>query len=112
MKFSIKDKRAEASFVSDQTHRGYKDSVHGGIISAILDEVVIWASYASTGSFGVTAELNVRFLKPVPIKKEFIIIGEMIENKGKILTGKGVMKDSSGNVYAQAKAKIVPLSKE
>ncbi len=110
MDFFLHKKKSEAKFIGDKTHLGYENLVHGGIISAILDDAIIWASYALMGSFGITAELNVRFLKPVHINKEFIIIGEMIEDKGKIWIGKGIMKDKDSNLYAQAKAKVLPLS--
>ncbi len=109
-KFTLHNKKAETRFIANKTHIGYENIVHGGIISALLDDAIIWASYTSLNSFGVTAELKVRFIKPVPINKEFIINGEIVENKGKLLIGRGVMKDSSGEVFAAAKAKIIALN--
>jgi uncharacterized protein (TIGR00369 family) len=40
--------------------------VHGGIITALLDEAAAWALMARHGRLGVTRELTSRFLKPVP----------------------------------------------
>ena len=110
-KFILQNGKSQTKFIGDKSHMGYENIVHGGIISALLDDAIIWASYAFMGSFGVTAELTVRFIKPVPINKKFIINGEILEDKGRLWIGSGCMKDESGNVYAAAKARIIPIKK-
>ena len=60
--FAAKGDGVEAEYTAESEHVGYEDVVHGGIISALLDEAIIWAVYVSTGRFGVTAELCIRFL--------------------------------------------------
>lgn len=105
--FSIGENSARATFVADETHLGYENAVHGGIISALLDEAVIWACYASTGHFGVTAELNVRFKKPLPLHKKCIVEGKMLEDKGKIWIVEAKIVDEENNFYAKAMAKIM-----
>ncbi|RPJ63161.1 MAG: hypothetical protein EHM24_24820, partial [Acidobacteria bacterium] len=42
--------------------------VHGGIVSALLDEVMVWSAFYTTGSHAVTAELTVRFVRPVRVE--------------------------------------------
>lgn len=108
-KFTLYDKKSETKFTGTEYHLGYENMIHGGIISALLDDAIVWASYASTGLFGVTAELNIRFLKPVPINQEFTIKGEILEDKGKLLIGRGTLEDDNGDIYAAAKARIIPL---
>ena len=88
---------------------GYEDVVHGGIISSVLDEAVIWASYASTGLFGVTAELNVRFLKPVHIGQTYTIQGWLTEQKGRMHIAEAILSDSTQKIMARATAKILPV---
>lgn len=111
LNFSLHKGKSETTFTGKSTHLGYENIVHGGIISAILDDAIIWAVYASKGSLGMTAELTVRFLKPVPMNKKFLIRGELVQDKGRLWIGRGYMKDRDGKVYAEARAKIVPLKK-
>ncbi len=107
--FSLAENSAKAIFIADETHLGYENAVHGGIISALLDEAIIWACYASTREFGVTAELNVRFKKPLPIHKKCIVEGKMIENRGKLWIAEAKILDERNNFYAKATAKIIPV---
>lgn len=44
---------------------GFDGMVHGGIISALMDEAAAYALFARHGKLGVTREMTVRFLKPV-----------------------------------------------
>jgi len=106
--FSLSENSAKATFIADKTHLGYENVVHGGIISALLDEAIIWACYASTREFGVTAELNVRFKKPLPIHKKCIVEGKMIKNRGKLWIAEAKILDEENNFYAKATAKIIP----
>lgn len=49
---------------------GFDDMVHGGIISALMDEAAAYALFARHGKLGVTREIAVRFLKPVPTETD------------------------------------------
>ena len=109
LNFSLQNGKSETTFTGNNTHLGYKNVVHGGIISAILDDAIIWAVYASRKSLGMTAELTVRFLKPVPMNKKFSVQGELVQDKGRLWIGKGYMKDKDGKIYAEARAKVVPV---
>jgi acyl-coenzyme A thioesterase PaaI-like protein len=40
IKFCLCDEGVEAVFTPDVTHAGYENVVHGGILSALLDEAV------------------------------------------------------------------------
>ena len=52
-------------------HQSYPNRMHGGLISALLDEVIGRAiNIPEPEAFGVTSELNVKFKKPVPLNDE------------------------------------------
>lgn len=110
--FTIHEESVRATFVPDETLVGYEDAIHGGIISALLDEAIIWASYASTNRFGVTAELHVRFLKPLHVNEACRIVGKMLENKGRIWIVEGRIMDLRGDLIAKARGKVIPISKD
>ena len=63
---TLEDGSVEAVFECDKTYEGYKDLLHGGIISALLDGAMTNCMFAQ-GSRALTAELNVRFHQPVAI---------------------------------------------
>lgn len=96
-----------AEFTPDRSHAGYEDKVHGGIISSLLDEALIWASYLSTDTFGVTAEMTIRFLKPLPIHTSCRIRGRTLKNRNRISFAESWIQDSSKTVYAKASGKVV-----
>jgi len=45
--------------------QGYVNVLHGGIQATIMDEIASWLVYALLDTAGVTANLNVNYLKPV-----------------------------------------------
>jgi uncharacterized protein (TIGR00369 family) len=99
-----------AAFIPDKSVLGYGHAVHGGIISTLLDEAIIWAAYSHKNRFGVTAELNVRFIEPLTIEKKCIIEAQLTEDKGKIWIVEAKIYDQDGTLYAKAKGKVVPMS--
>jgi len=63
-----------AKFVLRAEHVGFRETIHGGIISTVLDEAMVWAVGVRTKRFAYCAELNVRFLQPARPHDEFMVI--------------------------------------
>jgi acyl-coenzyme A thioesterase PaaI-like protein len=61
-------------FPCREVFRSYPETLHGGIISALLDAAMTNALF-STGLVGVTAELSVRFLAPVALNRGAVVRG-------------------------------------
>jgi uncharacterized protein (TIGR00369 family) len=57
---------------------GFDGWVHGGIIATLLDEVGAWALLSHFGRLGVTSELLIHYLKPVPTATEIIVEGKIM----------------------------------
>ncbi len=51
---------------TDETLSGFPRILHGGVQTTVLDELAFWAVFVPFRVLTVTAEINVRFLKPVP----------------------------------------------
>jgi uncharacterized protein (TIGR00369 family) len=60
---------------------GWKDLVHGGIISTILDEVMGRSVIYKMKHFAMTKSMSVDFLKPVYIGTELKAEGKVLEIK-------------------------------
>lgn len=85
--------------------QGYKNVVHGGIVSTLLDEVMVHAG-VSEGFINVTAELNVKYKKPVPVETNLVFEGKITEKKRRILLAEGRVFDDEGTVFSVSTGKL------
>ena len=112
--YEMEDNSVIALFSFKEIHQSYPERTHGGMISAMLDETIgraIWAIEPNT--WGVTANLQVKFRKPVPYEIPLKALGSITENKSRLFKGVGRIETMEGEVLAEAEATYVklPLSK-
>jgi uncharacterized protein (TIGR00369 family) len=88
--------------------QGWQGVLHGGLISTVLDEIMIKAA-AQKGLKCVTAELNIKFKKPALLKKEFTIKGKVSEIRRRIVLTEGSVVDSDGTTIAAANGKFITI---
>jgi uncharacterized protein (TIGR00369 family) len=62
----VEDGGVEASFDCNRVFEGFPRCLHGGIVSSLLDGAMTNCIF-SRGLVAFTAELNVRFLRPVAV---------------------------------------------
>lgn len=74
IRFYTDGQGAYGEYIPTEVYQGYKGIVHGGILAALLDEVMAKA-LAAHGIDGVTAKLEVRFRKPVPTNSRLLLRG-------------------------------------
>jgi acyl-coenzyme A thioesterase PaaI-like protein len=102
-----------ARFTAQDIHQGYPGRMHGGIITGILDETIGRAINIGEGehpmTWGVTAELTVRFRKPVPLGVELTARGRITRDIHHIFEGTGELYLPDGTVAATAHGKWVRL---
>lgn len=112
VRFEVEAGVVTARFVPHRDHCGYNDRVHGGVIAALLDEVMGWAPSALKRRFCVAAEIVIRYLKPLPIGQPVTVRGEMTADRGRLWEARGEIADDDGTVYARGTGKYRPLSDE
>jgi uncharacterized protein (TIGR00369 family) len=79
MRFYAKDESV-FSWVAVSEHLcGWQNLVHGGVITAILDEIMSRTALYILKQFIMTKEINVKFLKPVLIGRELMAQGIVLE---------------------------------
>ena len=93
-------------------YEGYPGIVHGGIIAAILDETGGRAYLDDPNHFMVTAQLNVRYRKPVPIATELVVLGETTEGRGSVNKAHSEIQTSTGEVLAEADLVLVDITEK
>lgn len=99
--------RAWLTVVIADHYQGWEGVAHGGVVAALLDELSVYAGMGESRRV-VTAELTVRYLKPVPIGKDVFIEATLRER-----AGRSVMVDArlscDGVVLATSSARLVVL---
>lgn len=92
---------------------GFTGVVHGGIISTVLDEIMVWAACTETKQFAYCAELTVRYLRPTRPGVDVVARGELVQNRrGRIFLTRGELRDADGQVLAEATGKYLPIPAE
>jgi uncharacterized protein (TIGR00369 family) len=109
--FVRKDGAVISEIVADERFQGYKNVLHGGIISSMLDEVMI-KSVLATGIFAVTAEMTVKFRRPVFTGQRISFIGKLAEQKGRIFKAEGTAANDDGVIVASATATFLEAKGE
>jgi acyl-coenzyme A thioesterase PaaI-like protein len=93
-------------------HQGWPGVLHGGIISAILDETIARVAFLHD-RWVHTARLVVRFLKPAPLGKVLRATGELHRDARLLMEMRGkLVLAETGEVLAEAAGTFVPLPPE
>jgi uncharacterized protein (TIGR00369 family) len=103
--FYVKDDRVVAEYTAGPNFEGYKDILHGGILSSLLDEVMI-RSVLALGIYCLTSEIKVKFKKMVKIGDKLSLEGRLVEDKGRILTAEGKITNQENEVVAEGEGKF------
>ena len=104
--FYVKDDEVVAEYTAGRHFEGYRDILHGGILSALLDEVMIRAVLALE-IYCVTSEIRVKFRKMVKTGDKLSLVGRLVEDKGRILTAEGKITNQHNQVVAEGEATFV-----
>jgi acyl-coenzyme A thioesterase PaaI-like protein len=96
-----------ADFVPAERFEGYTGMVHGGVISAVLDEVMAWSLYRNE-IWAVTGELSVRFRAPVEVGDATRATGWRVSQHGRrIEMASELRRRRDGAVLATATALFI-----
>ena len=110
--FEVTANGATARYTGLQRHQGYDGTLHGGVITALLDETMGWAIFHQ-GIWGVTAKLDVTFKRPVLTGEELVVTGALVRDRGRTIETRGtVARARDGEVLAQATAVFMRMPDE
>lgn len=105
-RFYFDGEKATTEVEASSSFEGYRGIYHGGVISSLLDEVMIKAILARE-IYAVTAELTIRFVTPVRVGDRIKLTGWVTGTKGKLYFAQGEATGQDGRVYATASAKYI-----
>jgi uncharacterized protein (TIGR00369 family) len=102
-----------ADYTVPEHFQGYPGVVHGGIVTAMLDEVTGRAHITNENTrFMFTAKIEIRFRKNVPVGKPLRIVGRIEKSKKRMASSTGKIFGPEGDVLAEAKTLLVDLPEE
>lgn len=102
--------RAWTELVLTHSHEGWAGVIHGGILAALLDEVMGWALFQQD-CWGVTAELGVRYKAPVVVGQRVRVEGWVTDVHRRIFHAAGRVLDArSGEVLCTGEATYMAAS--
>lgn len=106
--FASEDGTISGNITLTEHQQGPPNFAHGGASAALLDEVMGVAVWHA-GKSVVVVNLNLDYLKPVPLNQEIEIIGHVteVENEGKIVKANGEIHLPDGNVAVKASGTYV-----
>jgi uncharacterized protein (TIGR00369 family) len=87
-------------------YQGWRGIAHGGIVMALLDEAMAHAA-GFAGHRGVTASVNVRFRKPVPLERPIEVRGRVAWQRRNVLGVEASIFDADGDLLARAEGHFV-----
>ncbi len=108
LKFDFDGTSLKTGFTPKKEHQGYFNIVHGGIITTLLDEVMVQLAIYM-GMPAVTAQMDIRLKKPLKVGEEITVTAEILKETRKTFEtyAKAVTKD--GTVVADSRGKLVKV---
>jgi acyl-coenzyme A thioesterase PaaI-like protein len=110
LRFETDGRIVRGRFLPQKEFVGFRDTMHGGLVATLLDEIMVWACAVQTKRFGFCAEMTIRFLQPVRPGEEIIVEAELTANRrNRIFEAKSEARTQSGQVLAMATGKYMPV---
>lgn len=99
---------ARAEVTLPERLQGYRDVAHGGVVMMLLDEGMAHAC-RFVGHKAMTASVEVRFRKPVPLGQALVVTGRYKERRRTILFLEAIVALPDGTPLATASGTFVSL---
>jgi acyl-coenzyme A thioesterase PaaI-like protein len=110
LRFETDGQSVRTHFQTRAEHAGFRDTVHGGLIATLLDEIMVWACAVRTRRFSFCGELKVRFLHPLRPGETATASAELVANRReRLFEAKAELRNAAGLVVATASGKYLPV---
>lgn len=110
--YNMEDGSVMTLFRYREQHQSYPGRVHGGLITAMLDEMglrALWAKERSEETFGVTFSIDTKYRKPVPYDTELVGKGTVVKSSPRFFVTEACIMDKKGEVLANGTVKYLKL---
>lgn len=104
--YEFDDREARAVIALDDDYGGYPGVVHGGIVTALLDEIMA-KTVENLGIWAVTASIEVHFRRATPVHTPLILTGKLVKGKTRMFRTEAKLTLEDGTTLAEATAVFV-----
>ncbi len=107
--FTLDGEVMTTEFVPKKEHQGYMNIVHGGIISTLLDEIMVKLAI-ELAMPAVTAQMNIRLRKPAKVGERLTFSAKILEKTKKLLVAHAKAVTDNGDVVAESTGKLIKIN--
>ena len=111
--YILEDDSVATLFEFKSIHQSYPGRTHGGVISAMLDELVgraLWIKEPNT--YAVTTTMTIKFRRPVPYGTRLKARGYIVKDGSRLYVGRGEIYDMDCNLLTEFNGTYMKLSSE
>ncbi len=104
--FSMQENKCVSTKTVPREYEGYEGVVHGGILTTMMDEIMVQCLSKLNGEHAMTAKLEIRYRKPTPVGEPLTITGWEESRKNHFVRMKANITLPDGSVTAEASAQM------
>lgn len=101
--YHIHENKLYGEFVPKEHHTSYQETVHGGLLAALLDDGMAYL-INSSGIVAFTAKMEIRYRKPPKLKEKLKISCQIDAHKKTLYYTSGRLENEKGELIVEAKA--------
>ncbi len=112
------DGGVEAELTLDERWQGYATLAHGGIVAGLMDDAMWHAIYQRTSRWMVTAEIRVRYHRPVVLGERVWVRATIERLHGRLVDAAATIVDAKdggeegGSILAEAHGRFLPAPRD
>lgn len=97
------------SYLPKAEDQGFPGVLHGGILATLMDEAMAWSMYAAERVMGVTAKMEMKYRRQVPLDGALTVRGGITRIRGRRIEIGSSIEDASGGRLVEATALFLRL---
>ena len=113
LRFNLTEGGIETHYTFPKEFQGYADTAHGGMISLLLDEIMVNLPWQKYNVPVVSADIRVKLKRPLKTGVPVTARARFIKERKKVfVVGSEVIRDSDGALIAAGEAVCVKVDVE
>lgn len=110
--YELEDGSVLGRFSPRPEWQGYPGRLHGGLASAMLDEVMSRAAMVGKEgeTWGVTSGLTLSFRQPIPLDGEILARARIVKEGGRVYEAKAEILLADGNAAVEASGRFLKMA--
>jgi len=98
-----------AETIINRPYQGFEGLVHGGILAGLLDDAMWHVIHQQHDDFPVTAELTVRYRRPVRIGERLTVRADLLSYRPRLMVARAEITNIDGVILVTAQGRFMPV---